>query len=285
MNHRFKGVFMAASIRTADELAESLSKGDSTLYTKIVDKDSDNRSFMICLVIGIVLLIAHLLIQYDYYAVKIAKLTGNSVETTAKIISVDRYERKKRDRIKDIKRYGRHSKPDIFYDTVAVTDDGIRLKFQGESFYGNVGDEIDVRYVRDNPQNAYVAENPHSGIPGAITAALFLLVGVVILIKTWGIFRTIRLYNEVISRRLYLTVTQSDQFSSRMIKKKAIWTKVYIPCYTYTLPDGRVLVFEGHPQEEKPDTDPGSMQYEFRIYMVNPEDSNDGRYILADNRD
>ncbi len=58
-----------------------------------------------------------------------------------------------------------------------------------------------------------------------------------------------------------------------------------IPCYTYTLPDGRVLVFEGHPQEEKPDTDPGSMRYEFRIYMVNPEDSNDGRYILADNRD
>lgn len=276
---------MAAIIRTADELAESLSRRGTSLYTKIVEKYSDGRSFIICLAVGIALLIAHLFIQFDFYAVMIAKLSGNSVETTAKITSVDRYERKHMNRSKDIKRYGQHRKPEVYYDTVAVTSDGVRLKFHGESFYGNVGEEIDVRYVRDNPQNAYVAGNPHSGIPGAITAALFLLMSIVILLKAWGIFRTIRLYNGVLRRGLYLTVIQSDQFSSKMIKKKAIWTRVYIPRYTYSLPDGNVLEFEGHPQQEKPDVDAAGPRSEFRIYMVKPEDTSDGRYILTENQD
>ena len=60
------------------------------------------------------------------------------------------------------------------------------------------------------------------------------------------------------------------------------WRYVFTPYYEYRLPGGRILEFKGYQQYEKPEGENDNYRYEYRIYMINPEDPRDDRYTLTE---
>ena len=239
---------------------------------------------------ALIMLVLHFFLALDFYGVKLAQWSGDMVETTAKITAVEKYERR---RIKNYdnqpshlhhghKQNRSHSDMVVAYRTVAQTKDGVRLKFNDSGYRGDVGKEIHVRYNRNNPYAAYIVEY------GLKTYFQFLPAFAVL---AWSLFLwVVAFYIVIRGRRMhrileqgpYLKVYKTGRIEERKERGSDGWYSVFTPYYEYQLPGGRILEFKGYQQYEKPEGENDNYRYEYRIYMINPEDPRDNRYILTE---
>ena len=278
-------------IRSEEELAELLEARNKTRFAKIIQQETDYlQVIMILFGAALIMLVLHFFLALDFYGVKLAQWSGDMVETTAKITAVEKYERR---RIKNYdnqpshlhhghKQNRSHSDMVVAYRTVAQTKDGVRLKFNDSGYRGDVGEEIHVRYNRNNPYAAYIVEY------GLKTYFQFLPAFAVL---AWSLFLwVVAFYIVIRGRRMhrileqgpYLKVYKTGRIEERKERGSDGWYSVFTPYYEYLLPGGRILEFKGYQQYEKPEGENDNYRYEYRIYMINPEDPRDNRYILTE---
>jgi hypothetical protein len=274
-------------IRSEEELAELLEARNKTRFAKIIQQEADYlQVIMILFGAALIMLVLHFFLALDFYGVKLAQWSGDMVETTAKITAVEEYERRRmntHERHNTFRhRHHRHDDTVVAYRTVAQTKDGIRLKFNDSGYQGDVGKEIHVRYNRNNPYAAYIVEY------GLKTYFQFLPAFAVL---AWSLFLwVVAFYIVIRGRRMhrileqgpYLKVYKTGRIEERKERGSDGWYSVFTPYYEYLLPGGRILEFKGYPQYEKPEGENDNYRYEYRIYMINPEDPRDNRYILTE---
>ncbi len=274
-------------ISSEEELAELLEARNKTRFAKIIQQETDYlQVIMILFGAALIMLVLHFFLALDFYGVKLAQWSGDMVETTAKITAVEEYERRRmntHERHNTFRhRHHRHDDTVVAYRTVAQTKDGIRLKFNDSGYQGDVGKEIHVRYNRNNPYAAYIVEY------GLKTYFQFLPAFAVL---AWSLFLwVVAFYIVIRGRRMhrileqgpYLKVYKTGRIEERKERGSDGWYSVFTPYYEYLLPGGRILEFKGYPQYEKPEGENDNYRYEYRIYMINPEDPRDNRYILTE---
>ncbi len=274
-------------IRSEEELAELLEARNKTRFAKIIQQETDYlQVIMILFGAALIMLVLHFFLALDFYGVKLAQWSGDMVETTAKITAVEEYERRRmntHERHNTFRhRHHRHDDTVVAYRTVAQTKDGIRLKFNDSGYQGDVGKEIHVRYNRNNPYAAYIVEY------GLKTYFQFLPAFAVL---AWSLFLwVVAFYIVIRGRRMhrileqgpYLKVYKTGRIEERKERGSDGWYSVFTPYYEYLLPGGRILEFKGYQQYEKPEGENDNYRYEYRIYMINPEDPRDDRYTLTE---
>ena len=236
-------------------------------WNKIIQQETDLQMTLILFGAALITLVLHFYLAADFYGVKLAQWSGNMVETTAKITGVEKYERRRMnsyDRHKTFRHHhNRHNETVVEYRTVAQTNDGVRLKFKDSSYRGDVGKVLTVRYDRNNPHAAYIV-------------SLFLWV------IAFHIVLQGRRLNRIIEQGPYLKVYKTGRIDERKQRGRNGWRSVFTPYYEYRLPGGRILEFRGYRQYEKPEGENDNYRYEYRIYMINPEDPRDDRYTLTE---
>ena len=274
-------------IRSEEELAELLEARNKTRFAKIIQQETDYLQVILILFgAALIMLVLHFFLALDFYGVKLAQWSGDMVETTAKITAVEEYERRRmntHERHNTFRhRHHRHDDTVVAYRTVAQTKDGIRLKFNDSGYQGDVGKEIHVRYNRNNPYAAYIVEY------GLKTYFQFLPAFAVL---AWSLFLwVVAFYIVIRGRRMhrileqgpYLKVYKTGRIEERKERGSDGWYSVFTPYYEYLLPGGRILEFKGYQQYEKPEGENDNYRYEYRIYMINPEDPLDDRYTLTE---
>ena len=274
-------------ISSEEELAELLEARNKTRFAKIIQQETDYlQVIMILFGAALIMLVLHFFLALDFYGVKLAQWSGDMVETKAKITAVEEYERRRmntHERHNTFRhRHHRHDDTVVAYRTVAQTKDGVRLKFNDSGYQGDVGKEIHVRYNRNNPYAAYIVEY------GLKTYFQFLPAFAVL---TWSLFLwVVAFYIVIRGRRMhrileqgpYLKVYKTGRIEERKERGSDGWYSVFTPYYEYQLPGGRILEFKGYQQYEKPEGENDNYRYEYRIYMINPEDPRDNRYILTE---
>ena len=274
-------------ISSEEELAELLEARNKTRFAKIIQQETDYlQVIMILFGAALIMLVLHFFLALDFYGVKLAQWSGDMVETKAKITAVEEYERRRmntHERHNTFRhRHHRHDDTVVAYRTVAQTKDGVRLKFNDSGYQGDVGKEIHVRYNRNNPYAAYIVEY------GLKTYFQFLPAFAVL---AWSLFLwVVAFYIVIRGRRMhrileqgpYLKVYKTGRIEERKERGSDGWYSVFTPYYEYQLPGGRILEFKGYQQYEKPEGENDNYRYEYRIYMINPEDPRDNRYILTE---
>ena len=270
-------------IRSEEELAELLEARNKTRFAKIIQQETDLQMTLILFGAALITLVLHFYLAADFYGVKLAQWSGNMVETTAKITGVEKYERRRMNTHDRHNTYRhRHDETVVEYRTVAQTNDGVRLKFKDSSYRGDVGKVLTVRYDRNNPHAAYIVEY------GLKTYFQFLPAFAVL---AWSLFLwVVAFYIVIRGRRMhrileqgpYLKVYKTGRIEERKERGSDGWYSVFTPYYEYLLPGGRILEFKGYQQYEKPEGENDNYRYEYRIYMINPEDPRDNRYILTE---
>ena len=274
-------------ISSEEELAELLEARNKTRFAKIIQQETDYlQVIMILFGAALIMLVLHFFLALDFYGVKLAQWSGDMVETTAKITAVEEYERRRmntHERHNTFRhRHHRHDDTVVAYRTVAQTKDGVRLKFNDSGYQGDVGKEIHVRYNRNNPYAAYIVEY------GLKTYFQFLPAFAVL---AWSLFLwVVAFYIVIRGRRMhrileqgpYLKVYKTGRIEERKERGSDGWYSVFTPYYEYQLPGGRILEFKGYQQYEKPEGENDNYRYEYRIYMINPEDPRDDRYTLTE---
>ena len=165
---------------------------------------------------------------------------------------------------------------------MAQTNDGVRLKFKDSSYRGDVGKELTVRYDRNNPHAAYIVEYGLKTYFQFLPAFAMLAFSLFLWVIAFHIVLQGRRLNRIIEQGPYLKVYKTGRIDERKQRGRNGWRSVFTPYYEYRLPGGRILEFKGYQQYEKPEGENDNYRYEYRIYMINPEDPRDNRYILTE---
>ena len=274
-------------IRSEEELAELLEARNKTRFAKIIQQETDYlQVIMILFGAALIMLVLHFFLALDFYGVKLAQWSGDMVETTAKITAVEEYERRRmntHERHNTFRhRHHRHDDTVVAYRTVAQTKDGIRLKFNDSGYQGDVGKEIHVRYNRNNPYAAYIVEYGLKTYFQFLPAFAMLAFSLFLWVIAFHIVLQGRRLNRIIEQGPYLKVYKTGRIDERKQRGRNGWRYVFTPYYEYRLPGGRILEFRGYRQYEKPEGENDNYRYEYRIYMINPEDPRDDRYTLTE---
>ena len=274
-------------IRSEEELAELLEARNKTRFAKIIQQETDYLQVILILFgAALIMLVLHFFLALDFYGVKLAQWSGDMVETTAKITAVEEYERRRmntHERHNTFRhRHHRHDDTVVAYRTVAQTKDGIRLKFNDSGYQGDVGKEIHVRYNRNNPYAAYIVEYGLKTYFQFLPAFVMLAWSLFLWVIAFHIVLQGRRLNRIIEQGPYLKVYKTGRIDERKQRGRNGWRSVFTPYYEYRLPGGRILEFKGYQQYEKPEGENDNYRYEYRIYMINPEDPRDNRYILTE---
>ena len=274
-------------IRSEEELAELLEARNKTRFAKIIQQETDYlQVIMILFGAALIMLVLHFFLALDFYGVKLAQWSGDMVETTAKITAVEEYERRRmntHERHNTFRhRHHRHDDTVVAYRTVAQTKDGIRLKFNDSGYQGDVGKEIHVRYNRNNPYAAYIVEYGLKTYFQLLPAFAVLAWSLFLWVVAFYIVIRGRRMHRILEQGPYLKVYKTGRIEERKERGSDGWYSVFTPYYEYQLPGGRILEFKGYQQYEKPEGENDNYRYEYRIYMINPEDPRDNRYILTE---
>ena len=274
-------------ISSEEELAELLEARNKTRFAKIIQQETDYlQVIMILFGAALIMLVLHFFLALDFYGVKLAQWSGDMVETTAKITAVEEYERRRmntHERHNTFRhRHHRHDDTVVAYRTVAQTKDGVRLKFNDSGYQGDVGKEIHVRYNRNNPYAAYIVEYGLKTYFQFLPAFAMLAFSLFLWVIAFHIVLQGRRLNRIIEQGPYLKVYKTGRIDERKQRGRNGWRYVFTPYYEYRLPGGRILEFKGYQQYEKPEGENDNYRYEYRIYMINPEDPRDNRYILTE---
>lgn len=271
-------------IRSEEELAELLEARNKTRFAKIIQQETDYlQVIMILFGAALIMLVLHFFLALDFYGVKLAQWSGNMVETTAKITGVEKYERRRMNTHDRHNTYRhRHDETVVEYRTVAQTNDGVRLKFKGSGYQGEVGKELTVRYDRNNPHAAYIVEYGLKTYFQFLPAFAMLAFSLFLWVIAFHIVLQGRRLNRIIEQGPYLKVYKTGRIDERKQRGRNGWRSVFTPYYEYRLPGGRILEFRGYQQYEKPEGENDNYRYEYRIYMINPEDPRDDRYTLTE---
>ena len=83
---------------------------------------------------------------------------------------------------------------------------------------------------------------------------------------------------------LYLKVREDDQYETSFGFVGRSYGRRYAPVYSLKIGGVQELKFRGSWTKIKPDPERDNYEYEFRIYMFNPDDPGDQRYFLEINR-
>ena len=280
---------MAYIINSEEDLAEELASRGISTFTKVVSSDSNVMRYIL-IGAAVLLLLVHVALFSEVYAVQLSRFTGNYAETEATIAD---YSSKERKRTHHNKKHGHTSSTtttkETYYTIRAVGDDGTEFNYSGTTDYGGKGYKIRIKYSKSNPRQYYVVTD-FFHMPGERFAGLLMLVlsGLAI----WGIYALTKWNRKcqmVVARDLYLPVRETSRYEVKTVqthtKRRGHYRththKEYAPIYRYAMPQGPDLLFQGEWSRIQPEGEPANDYREFRVYMMNPEDPNNNRYFIT----
>ncbi len=288
---------MAYSMNGEEKLARELASRGVSRFTDVSDGPAIHW-LIILFAAGVFFLLFHVAVFSKIYAVQLSRFTGNYAETEATVVSLS----SETEYIQHTKRehHRRHgdthtvsAKEVTTYSIKAVGDDGTEFSFRDNTSYGGKGGKLRIKYSKSNPRNYYVATALSYMSPDSYFGLILLVFAMLVFAGAYAVFRRNRKGLTALASGSYLPVLETSYCEQRTVHRRGHSHSrgnrsgsgtQYAPVFRYAMPDGAVLLFQGMWTCERPYGEAANEVYEYRVYMMDPEDRSNNEYFIKEVR-
>ena len=208
----------------------------------------------------------HIVSAFDFYRVQFARITGNYEERMMTVT----------ESVPPQKNGGTYR--------IIFGEGSQRFSFNYLIYTPEAGEREVICYDRSSPEYAYPKNIYAIGeiVYDSVGSGSFALLVLAVLL--FFQYPRYRLLSRLRRKGLYLKVREDEQYETSFGFVGRSYGRRYAPVYSLKIGGVQELKFRGSWTKIKPDPERDNYEYEFRIYMFNPDDPGDQRYFLEINR-